>query len=987
MDDINIFIFYFKYEISCRLQDETADVEQILLQPTSLNLFVQAFLTAKANSFENILEPLYKIVRFSPSIACGIAVPPLFNRLLDRLAHPKAVVRSNLLRILRAIFEVHPERLQIVAKYGIAQQVARIAAEDNAVLVKELAKEILDVFEESDSEGTLSSKGDGDDEDEDDDDDEVFTVSFSRNQGPNHSYDSTGGLFAAGKGFKAGAVSGALASSAAATTAATRRLKDITTSELMPDDLDPNKRTPSQRYPQDGRFKGRPPAFQYDVEDLFQRDVDNLNIKETSGLVLRGSGGDDGGASASTPKGVVRSHPQPVRGGDDDLRASSPGSEDDLFFTTRLLPDSASENAGRGPSSLGKTKITAATSKPQTTTTTVRMAVFPPDTNKYTHQKLQAALAKEPTKTVRIGSRRQYGHQKSRSLGEILESYVAESKEQSHRLLDGLRTEDLSESMILRREMPKIRLDLLDLDHVPFRGQKGLAQYEIEEEVGLDDGDEEDSGSDKSQDDEEERSESESGSGEDEESEDGSEEEEEDEEEEEEDQLVAGALSTISLRRMSPSPDPVVYSSVTTSTAKELTKFLQSHQQGVLTPRRRSSLDSPSSFQQQHHHQVQQQQQRSGPSSRSSSGSNSSDPTIRIRGPIFAPGGALPEGGWRSSQDSLVNIPSVPSFSAVASSAAHAGGWNRRLLDSIGTVEQDEDDDDDDVNLMTVSRRPPPPPLQTAAPVVPVAASSGPLGLQLAARQTYDDELDFGDSDDDDEDQDEDAGAETSRKNGNGNANGHYLNDNDDENEHDQWSDQDNENKFATTFLVGKNTNNQNTKNKGNDLQSRTPNDNEDDDRHDDDDNDVLEDINLSDDDDDDDAAVDAAVGRQWGLHTHHDMTATTTMATMIAEEDEDTEGGLGGQQPEEEEIDWAKEERRRSSSLASTQQQQQQPPSTTASTTTSDSRNGTFRRRANRGRRHHQLSLSTASLSASASATSLLSSASSSYSSAEEPE
>ncbi|KAF9546289.1 hypothetical protein EC957_009902 [Mortierella hygrophila] len=966
------------------LQDETADVEQILLQPSSLNLFVQAFLTAKANSFENILEPLYKIVRFSPSIARGIAVPPLFNRLLDRLAHPKAVVRSNLLRILRAIFEVHPERLQIVAKYGIAQQVARIAAEDNAVLVKELAKEILDVFEESDSEGTLSSKGDGDDEGEDDDeDDEVFTVSFSRNQGPNHSYDSTGGLFAAGKGFKTGAASRALASTATATTATPRRLKDITTSELMPDDLDPNKRTPSQRYPQDGRFKSRPPVFQHDVEDLFQKDVDNLNIKETSGLVLRGSGGSGGGASASTPKGVVWSRPQLVRDSDDDLRASSPGSEDDHFFTTRLMPDSAYENTGGGPSSLGKTKIIAATSLPPTTATTVRMAastIFPPDTNQKPHQKPRAALTKEPTKTVRTGSRRQYGHQKSRSLGEILESYVAESKEQSHRLLDGLRTEDLSESMILRREMPKIRLDLLDLDHVPFRGQLGLAQYEIKEEDGVDKGEEEDSGSDENQDDEGERSESESGSEEDEESEDGSEEEEDDEEE---DQLVAGALSTMSLQRMSPSPDPVVYSAVTTSSTKGLAKILHDHQQGASTPRRRFSLDAPSSYQQ-------QQQQRSDQSSHSSSGTNSSDPTIRIRGPVFAPGGALPAGGWRASQDSLVNIPSVPSFSAVASSATCAGGWNQLLLDRLGTVGPDEDDaedKDEDVNLMTVSRRPPSLP-QTAAPVVPVAASSGPPGLQLAARQSYDDELDFSDSDDDGEDQDKDAGAGVSQRNGNGNGNGYFINDNDDEYERGHWSDQDSESKFATSFLVGENTYNQNTKNKGKVLQSRTPNDNEDDDRHDDD-NDELEDVNLSDDDDDDDDVDegDADFARQWGLHSRHDMTATTMETTMIAEEDEDTDGGLGGQQLEVEEIDWAKEERRRSSSLTYTQQQQQQPPSTTATTTTSDSRNGTLRRRPNRGRRHHQLSLSTASLSASASATSLLSSASSAYSSAEEPE
>ncbi|KAG0229437.1 hypothetical protein BGW42_001592 [Actinomortierella wolfii] len=138
------------------LQDETSDVEQVLLQPTSLSLLVQAFLTAKANSFENILEPLYKITRLSHKVAIGMSTPALFQRLMDRLAHPKAVVRLNLLRILRSIFEVHPERSQIIVRYGIAQVVENIAEEDNAVLVKEMAREILEAFAESENEGDNS---------------------------------------------------------------------------------------------------------------------------------------------------------------------------------------------------------------------------------------------------------------------------------------------------------------------------------------------------------------------------------------------------------------------------------------------------------------------------------------------------------------------------------------------------------------------------------------------------------------------------------------------------------------------------------------------------------------------------------------------------------------------------------------------------------------------------------------------------------------
>ncbi|KAF9130062.1 hypothetical protein BGW39_003512 [Mortierella sp. 14UC] len=999
------------------LQDETEDVEQILLQPSSLNLFVQAFLTAKANSFENILEPLYKIVRFSPSIARGIAVPPLFHRLLDRLAHPKAVVRSNLLRILRAIFEVHPERIQIVAKYGIAQQVARIAAEDNAVLVKELAKEILDVFEESDSEGALSSNGGGDEGGQDGDEDDdggVFSVSFARSQaagGPNHSYDSTGGLFAAGAGVGSKAAVGKKAG-----VAASRRWKDLATSELMPDDLDPNKRTPLQRFSQEGRFKGRPPAFLHEVEDLFQQDVENLNIKER--VSLRGGGGGsgssnvhDGGASASTPKGVVQSRARILRDRDDDRRASSPGSEDDHFVTSRAYIESNKNNSSssstidhvqRLSSSGARSKITAAAIIPPTTTTTttVRLAastIFSETknssdkNNRQVHQKLQAALANEPKRSARIRPRRQYGHQKSRSFGEILESYVAEGKERSHWLLDGLRTEDLSESMILRREMPRISLDMLDLDDddLSMRNRHGVEGSGSESEEEDDDEEEEGSASES-----------------------GSEEEEEESEDEEDDESVEASLSTATvLRRMSPSPDPVVYSTATTTatsthntstSAKELAKILQQFQST-----RRQSFSESSGYQYQ-----QQQQRRSGPSSRS--GSNSSDPTIRIRGPIFAPGGALPTGGLqplrRLSQDSMVNIPSVPSFSAIAS-AASAGGWSRRMIggnddddeeessddeedededEESSDEDEDEDEDEDDVQHRTVSLKLPAP----SAPVGPVAAVSVAPGLTLAARPVYDDELDFGEDDDEDEeDEDEkgegDAGFSVSHGSINGHSNGNHVHHDDDEEVGDGFGgcDEETEKKFAS-FLAGdlsSLTSNNNDNNKRKALQRGNPNANDDDRRDDDNDEDEddgqgdaqLEDINLSDDD-----ATEA--GQGWGLRTLDTLMAKAGTATLIAEEDEheDHEQGDGdGQVPEAEEIDWAKEERRRSSSHTTTSSS-----SITTAILTSEGTD-TLRRRSNRLRRHRQqlpgqLSFSTASFSASASATSLLSSASSSSSS-----
>ncbi|KAF8194145.1 hypothetical protein BJ912DRAFT_1021429 [Pholiota molesta] len=77
-------------------------------------LYIRGFKTKpRANSFENLLDPFWKIIRLStPSSA-------FFKRIIDRLGHnSKAVVRLNLLRILRSVCETHPNRSMLVERYG-----------------------------------------------------------------------------------------------------------------------------------------------------------------------------------------------------------------------------------------------------------------------------------------------------------------------------------------------------------------------------------------------------------------------------------------------------------------------------------------------------------------------------------------------------------------------------------------------------------------------------------------------------------------------------------------------------------------------------------------------------------------------------------------------------------------------------------------------------------------------------------------------------
>ncbi|KAJ7457589.1 hypothetical protein B0H11DRAFT_1818203, partial [Mycena galericulata] len=153
------------------LQDETARVEDELTKPPSVAALLTCFVTAKANSFENLLDPFLKITRLSSPLTIAISrSPPFFKRIVERLApaagghsKEKAVVRLNLLRVLRTVCEVHPNRAMLVERYGLLGIVEGLSrgGGDGAVLVRELAREIVPVLKPGLKPATGGARGSG----------------------------------------------------------------------------------------------------------------------------------------------------------------------------------------------------------------------------------------------------------------------------------------------------------------------------------------------------------------------------------------------------------------------------------------------------------------------------------------------------------------------------------------------------------------------------------------------------------------------------------------------------------------------------------------------------------------------------------------------------------------------------------------------------------------------------------------------------------
>jgi len=127
------------------LQEETAKVEESLLRETMgfAQAVERAFCDGKADAFENLLEPLQKLLRLSPPIAASLARGPLFERCSVKVHAKKPLVRLNLLRVVRSICDASEEQGLLLSRYGLLSSVDALARHDPAILVREMASDLV----------------------------------------------------------------------------------------------------------------------------------------------------------------------------------------------------------------------------------------------------------------------------------------------------------------------------------------------------------------------------------------------------------------------------------------------------------------------------------------------------------------------------------------------------------------------------------------------------------------------------------------------------------------------------------------------------------------------------------------------------------------------------------------------------------------------------------------------------------------------------
>ncbi|KAM0555158.1 hypothetical protein ACHAPJ_006510 [Fusarium lateritium] len=135
------------------LQEETANVETHLADGGFTRAILSCFGTNRVNAFDsNLLEPLLKLLRLSPSVAASLAKPEMFAGIAQRLGHKKAVVRLNLLRLVRTIMDAcepgigsgdGTRSLNSSQVRSLMAAIQTLSEKDSAVLVRNLASELV----------------------------------------------------------------------------------------------------------------------------------------------------------------------------------------------------------------------------------------------------------------------------------------------------------------------------------------------------------------------------------------------------------------------------------------------------------------------------------------------------------------------------------------------------------------------------------------------------------------------------------------------------------------------------------------------------------------------------------------------------------------------------------------------------------------------------------------------------------------------------
>ncbi|XP_019461926.1 PREDICTED: MAP3K epsilon protein kinase 1-like isoform X2 [Lupinus angustifolius] len=125
--------------------NDNRKVEQALLKKDAVQKLVKFFQFCPEQYFVHILEPFWKIITKSARINTALAINGLTPLLIARLNHQDAIARLNLLKLIKAVYEHHPQPKKLIVENDLPQKLQNLIGErrDGQVLVKQMATSLL----------------------------------------------------------------------------------------------------------------------------------------------------------------------------------------------------------------------------------------------------------------------------------------------------------------------------------------------------------------------------------------------------------------------------------------------------------------------------------------------------------------------------------------------------------------------------------------------------------------------------------------------------------------------------------------------------------------------------------------------------------------------------------------------------------------------------------------------------------------------------
>lgn len=103
---------------------------------------------AQDSNLESILEPLLGMMERSPAVNQALGRSGVFiTEIVDRLQqHSSAIVCTNLLKMIRAIYEFHEHPIELILDYNLFPVTQKLSQDQGKVIVSQIATSLLSAF-------------------------------------------------------------------------------------------------------------------------------------------------------------------------------------------------------------------------------------------------------------------------------------------------------------------------------------------------------------------------------------------------------------------------------------------------------------------------------------------------------------------------------------------------------------------------------------------------------------------------------------------------------------------------------------------------------------------------------------------------------------------------------------------------------------------------------------------------------------------------